>query len=472
MDASPSRRPRPSYLWWELAGVVLFVALLAVIKVVVPEPPNYYRSANPQGRLEARGEVNKYYDRTNDETAYYVPVIRQIYARWPTVDLLADGRTDKPPGYPFLMATAAKVVGLNFDRLRLVQILLSAMIPAVLYFWLRMAWPAVAAIAVLAPLALSSFFVKASVYFVTDNVALLCAATALFALLRTRWTVPSLGLLLIANAVAVSIRQDTLWLAGPTLLALGILLWRRQKGLRPESAKIFAWQCLLLAGAILIPAAMILGLWLTWKGLAPPTFYLKGARAGFGLAPVAYILSVVAIGWWPYLFAVHGFSAAVKLATHRPVLWCGAVGLLAALAANTEYNQTSGHWGGYLWSLAAMLPAFGGRSLPFLLLAPLGALALGVGFRRLIAVNAVGAAILGVAFLAWAMSLTVNPYIFHRYYEPYVLLFLVAMACVSGSANRRPFSLQGYAPLLLFGGGQLAITIFTLYFSLFPTWRR
>lgn len=451
----------------ELAGIFLLSVLVATVRVIVPEPPNSYRQSNSPTRANLREDVNEFYDRRSDESGFYIPAIRAIHARWPRVDLSAIAGTDKPPGYPFIMATAAKLVGLETGRLRVVQILLSALISALLYGWVRRHWTASASWAILGPLVCSSFFVKASSYLTTDNPALLCALGALVALLRGDAAGWAAGAVLVLNTLAVTIRQDALWLVGPTLLVAA----RAARAGPGWQVSDLLRRCVPIA-AVLVPCGTIAGLWLTWRGLVPPGFYQKEVTAGFGLTPLVYILSVVAICWWPYSIAILGWRDAVARVTRSSAMVCGLAGLLLVLLADTSYSQRTGHWGGYLWTLATLLPAFGRWSLPFFILAPAGALALAVVFRSLWAQNRATTAILGVAMLGWALSCASNPYVFHRYYETYVLGFIIVAAGLHAAGSPQRVALRNRAILPAFAAGQMAITVVTLYLSLLPTLRR
>ncbi len=456
-----------------MAAVFLFSLLLASIRVLLSVPAVNEGMKPALDYLGGRSDVSEDYnrDRSSDEEYFYVPAIRQSYRQWPKADLELDARTHKPPGYPFLMATAARIMGLNFTRLRVLQMLLSAAIPALLYRWLRTQRSALTATAIVAPLVCSSFFIKSSAYLTTDNVAFLCVAAALYFLVQARWTAWSATALALLNSAAVCVRQDTVWLVGPASILLALQVWRGRRTGQAARTEFSIWRCLILVGAIIGPIVILVRLWWTWHGFVPPGYYTGLLRTGPSLAPVAYILALVAIFWWPYLIAAHGFRAAAKLAIEKAALGWALGGLALVLTIETTYKYGAGRWGGYLWLLASIVPAVGGRSLVFLFLAPLGALALGITLRKMYSLQPTAAVVFGVSFAAWASSSTLNPYVFHRYYEPGVLLFLIAASAMT-QAQKASASLTTYVPLVVVSGVQLAISVTTLYFSMFFELRR
>ena len=108
----------------------------------------------------------------------------------------------------------------------------------------------------------------------------------------------------------------------------------------------------------------------------------------------------------------------------------------------------------------------------FILLAPLGALALSAFLHDLFNRDRFRAALLASALLGWLLTSMANPYVFHRYYEPYILVFALALLAIQGREPYRTFSVRNYLGLLLFAAVQLAITIATLFLSYFPHLRR
>ncbi len=106
----------------------------------------------------------------------------------------------------------------------------------------------------------------------------------------------------------------------------------------------------------------------------------------------------------------------------------GGVGLVLVLLSPTDYNLPAGRWGGYLWSAASRLPVFSGHLRPVPRPhAALGAALLAVMTRRLAHQAGAGVAWLwlGMSFLAWVATTLSNRLVFHRYFEPTILIFLI-----------------------------------------------
>lgn len=472
----------------EVAAVFLACLLLAGLRVLSDEPANPFREererareAAAQGRRATLGalpqrspglEPAQVYDRPADEKDYYLPVIREMEARWPRIDLARDTRVEKPPGYPFLMATVARAAGMEVARLRVFHLLLSACMPALLYLWLRRGHLPLAAAALLAPLLCSSFLAKSAAYLGTDAPALLCTTLALMLLVRERATTGQLVAVLVAATAAASFRQDSLWLAAP--ITLRLLLSGPWAGWRagPEAAQAPPGHRVLLLGAVLLPAALVGRMVAEWGGLVPHAHVRSVEEPGASFMPVVYLLGVAALFLWPWALARHGLAGAWRRACERPALLAGLAGLALALATDSRYGRELGHWGGYLWSLAAALPEWGERSPVFLALAPLGALALGLVGAELAREQPRAAAVLGAALGCWAAACCFNSLVFHRYYEVPLLTFLLLASGLLSPPLPRAGPLRDRLPLLLVGAAQLLITIATLYLSLFAPLRR
>ena len=82
--------------------------------------------------------------------------------------------------------------------------------------------------------------------------------------------------------------------------------------------------------------------------------------------------------------------------------------------------------GGYFWGAACFLPTIAGRSLFFVIMAPFGGVMLGVFFRAIERNSGRDRAQLWfISIAAWATTFVVNRQVFHRYFEPITLVFLV-----------------------------------------------
>lgn len=379
---------------------------------------------------------------TWDEQAYYLPAVERIGAHWPRLDLLEDSLSATAPGYAYFLATVGRVTGTGVLTLRLVTFLISAV--AIVY--LVRAWPggvSLDAVAVVAPLALSNFFVKSSAFVVTDNPALLCTAIALVAVI---WSEPAATFRAgLAAAVGVLIRQSSAWLVAPLLLGAWTGPGRRIR-LRG------------IAGAL--PPLLALGvLVVAWHGLTPPAWRDVHLQSGLGhlLAIAVYLLALLALFAPAYLHA----GGQRLLRADRWSLAGAATGLILAAAGPTTYSESAGRWGGYLWHATRHLPAIQERSLLFLVLAPAGGW---FAARLLGALGGSGSDRRGLRWTgtlaAWLAANLVNAQSYHRYYEPLLLVMLILWLGLV-----RPSQPGGKGPrrgaLWLLAAAQIVLTIAT-----------
>lgn len=384
-----------------------------------------------------------------DEASYHLPAIRQIHAHWPRLDLAGDSLSATAPGYHYVLAGIGRLTGTSRPAMRLLNFTVSFCALALLCC----AWPRNTTertiLLAIAPLAFSNFFVKSASYVVTDNAALLTVAAALLAVLIApsprgpRWAG---GL----AALSVGIRQSGIWLLAPLTAAIAGASDRRQHPLR--------W-------LLLLPALMVLGcLFYGWGGPVPPAWRAAHLTATvFVPASGTYLLAVLAI-----LGPAYYYAAARPGEWREDFLsrWAGAgalAGLVIALAGPTVPDYDAGRWGGYLWDLAARLPAMADYSVLFLLLAPGGGALLGMLGRRLW-VEAGPAITLTwlAAFLGWAGTGFVNRQVFHRYYEPTILVLLICWLLVLLRARPTAAPLR-LKPLAALGAVQLLLTLLTAH---------
>ncbi len=393
---------------------------------------------------------------TADERNWHIPATRQIRAHWPSLDLKADSLSATAPGYHYFLATVSLVTGTS--RLALRGITWGVSLGLLYFLWQlfpsdRRMW----AMAALLPLAMSNFFVKSSVWVVTDNPGMLCATVTLAALFLSEGKAATWRAGIAAGA-ATFIRQLHVWTAAPTAL----LAWRtwHRSDRRPID--------LALSLPVILPVAVVLLLFLSWHGLVPPAWQSYQVNAGIGTGAIAsfcYILAVdFIIGLWFWLAAVdEKLTTALRSA---PALLAAAAGLALALVTPTDYNPPDGRWGGYLWNLAAHLPVIGHRSIVFLLLTPLGAALLAAMAARLDRhIGRFEALAWFGSYTVWAATFLPNKFAYQRYFEPMTLVFfilwLLLLVAKTNMIRQKPGWLWTLAVV------QLAITLATAHYE---TW--
>jgi hypothetical protein len=387
---------------------------------------------------------------SSDETLFHVPAVRQIRQEWPRLDLREDSLSATAPGYQYFLATLSLVTGDSLRTLRLLNCLVSFLVLVSLYLYVRRgASPGLACLIVL-PLAASNFFVKSSCWVVTDNAGLLLTVWALIALFLPGGGLLRGGGIGALAAAATFVRQLNVWLVGPAL-ARAWFVPAVPAG-RAARARPFA--------AAALPTAVIACLYLAWGGLVPEQWRSKSY--GFSLCPIAFLLAVFAVfGPW-YLSLAPPES---RRAWWGPWPVVGfAVGILAALASPTTFDHEEGRWGAYFWAAVERLPAAGERSLFFAVLSPLGGAVLAIFGVELFRAAAPWLARLWlVAVAAWASTFLINRQVFHRYFEPLALVFLIFAVTAMGVTGHRGPGRSGRLALLSLSALQLAITLLTLY---------
>lgn len=389
---------------------------------------------------------------TWDEANYYLPSILQIRAHWPKVELINDSLSATSPAYAYFLATCSFLVGPSTIAMRLVNWLVSLGVLAVLWALLqrRGGWPLTLA---LLPLALSNFFLKSSSYLVTDNAALLGMTGSLCVLIFTP-TPNAAGPVAGLATATVALRQMNIWLLAP-------LAWRVWQDWRTRRR----WHVVLWLFLPVVPLAI---LWHAWGGLVPPIWQARlFEQTPLTGAPLVYALSVLlTLGLGFYLAVTN--SAHWKQDFQQPWVWgLGLLGLGLALATPSNPSHDAGRWGGYWWNLAGHLPLFGQVSTLFLVLAPLGAIFGGALIHRLWCETDRDVTLVCVLIAgAWSAAMVASRLVFHRYYEPPVLLFLIFWIALI-AFHRPRFRLLRRWPLLLLALGQLGVTLGTAYARVF-----
>jgi hypothetical protein len=382
-----------------------------------------------------------------DEASYHLPAIRQIRAHWPRLCLAQDSLSATAPGYHYFLATLSLGIGTGLLNLRLANWAVSLALLWFLWRWFGNKRLPVALGAIL-PLAASNFFVKSASWVVTDNPALLGMAWVVAGSLADE-DEPSVWGQGIVAAATTFVRQLYVWLAVPVAL----------QALRHKGA------ARLRVAAALLPIGVLALLYLSWGGLVPEQWEAaEGARRGAaaGCASIAYLLSVFAVlGAAYYLAAASPRSGRQELRTGW--VWMGAaLGLVVSVAGPTDFSYSEGRWGGYLWALIAGLPSPWHRSVFLAVMAPAGGGLLGAMFARLAQSRGLGrASMWGLSYCAWAVAFYPSRQVFHRYYEPATLVFLILwLGLMTDEGDASPGRKW---PLAALAAAQLALTLAFVY---------
>jgi len=199
-----------------------------------------------------------------------------------------------------------------------------------------------------------------------------------------------------------------------------------------------------------------------WKGLVPPNWREVALRPSF--CPEAYLLAV-----FFFLSAFYLGPRLLKewrdLFSARQIVGMAFVGLLIAAASPTTFSVAEGRWGGYFWAVVLEMPDLGQRSLFFLVLTPLGLGAL-LWLWRLVSFTRGSAAanVWLISIGSWAGSFLVNRQVFHRYFEPMILVFLITGVALG---TRKQFAPAQRMTLACLFELQLAVTAGTAWLRIF-----
>jgi len=419
-----------------LAGIILAALIMAVAALA-------FQVLKPSSRI------------TYDEQTHHVPAIRRFAEQMPTPDL-RDYPVATTPGYHLVMAMASRYLGANESGLRGINIGLSMGLMGILGWGLAKRQPIGWAVLLGLPLLLCVYVVTSAAWLLPENAAWALVALILVLALE-RPTTRTIFMMGAALAVLVLVRQAHVW-CGAVILAAALMDEDTKPNLRRGA----------LGAAATVPAAVALGAFVTiWGGLVPPMFQPGGK---------AYELSTQYGGWGPaapaFTLAMLGFFGVPLLAWFWPaarqrlgkrfwtvVLIGAAAGLIVGLVPETSYHFPDRRSG--LWRAVDMLPVFHERSPLIVCLAAAGGAVVTLAFM---AVGHRERAILAVALFGFVAAQTVNPMIWQRYYEPFLLIWLVLAASQTDGPTRtrgiaRPLQIGGLSILI---GLEVIVTWFTL----------
>ncbi len=351
-----------------------------------------------------------------DHRFFHLPLVREWAQSWPLVNL-SDYNSATGPLYHWLMAGAARLVGVGSGDetsipLQATSALFAWTLAVVVYLGARRRADPLFAVACAVPVLLSPYVLGNAIWMMTDNLSLTLVAIAIG--LSAFGSVQTGSRLLTgaAGALAVATRQINLWLLAP--LAASWWLGGRRNTLA-------------VAGAAILPCAVLIGFVLLWQGLVPPRFRTLHA-SGANPAAIGYTLTLIAAYGICLLPAV--VDGTRRLAARRGTLIAIAIaGAGLAALGPSDASLEAGRNGGWLWTLVERMPLIGDRSVVLLFGGSAGLLVITALFLELEPAGGKHAALVILAALAGFIAAHVaNAQIFQRYYDPMVLLTLVWLA--------------------------------------------
>jgi hypothetical protein len=363
---------------------------------------------------------------STDEGNYIYPTIRQFARQLPFPDL-GHYVAAQTPLFPLLEAYVGKLIGYALWKMRLVEVAVSYLLALAVYVLLerRLGLRRLQALALSVLFVLSPYVFGTSFRAITDNLATLFIVLAIERFERFRQSKRA-GPFLVgccALAAATLTRQSAAFMlavAGLYALWVGLPLLRRAE--------------LLVAVAIsAIPVGL---LFLDWHGLVPPggdpsscALCAPGRDAGAaqgGLVVQTPELALATFGLYGVALFAPTLLEAAWAARHMgrrqigAALRAPAVGLLLGALLLLAFPARPGvHSAGLLWNAAKRLPIPLGSSLLFWVLVPLAGAIVGwrwrVGRRRWLLFA------FFVSFLVGALAIR---YPWQKYVDPFALLAL------------------------------------------------
>jgi len=405
-----------------------------------------------------------------DEKSFYIPAIHQIRSHWPQVDMVRDSFAAMPPGYPYFLATVSIFTGTDLIALRLVNDAVSLSAIVLFFLWLGRYLSSANAFLFTLPLALNYFFLRASFRVVTDNAGLVLVVAALaclFLLPVSGYRGTAAGIL---STMVVATRQLHLWLVAPGLLQLFLAGSERETVTSGSPVQAPAWWKTYGLGLIsrLLPLVLIAYLIYLWHGLVPPRWQVVSTQ--ISLAPISYLLAVAGLTG-PFFLLSLWSTIRRNLLRDGWVIGAMLLGFTVTLVSPNTYDYAAGRWGGFLWLFVLHMPAIDHRSIFFMLFSPIGTGTIGLIFRLLWISGQRNEALLwGCSVCGWMSTFVVNRQVFHRYYEPMLLVFFaIGCACLLGNIDG--YKLRRW-PILVLICLEFTVSCVEIYFKpLFLEWK-
>ncbi|MDY7109643.1 MAG: hypothetical protein SYC29_13495, partial [Planctomycetota bacterium] len=210
-----------------------------------------------------------------DQRRYHRPVIDTMIEQWPRPDL-ADYDSATTPGYHLLLALIGKYISPSAIVFQFTGSLFSLALLLVVLRWVLRRVGDWRALALIAPLPASSYFLGGAIWLTTDNAGWLFAALALGGsamLAPTPGRAARWGLYV---TLGVFIRQIHLWVMAPVGLATLLMSpagAAAPRLLRGPDDQPRAWGRFLSPLPLVIaPLIVVIVFALLWGGLVPPAY--------------------------------------------------------------------------------------------------------------------------------------------------------------------------------------------------------
>ena len=361
------------------------------------------------------------------------------------------------PGYHLVLSVAQNCGLGNLTLLRMGSSLFGLALLLTLWRLLCERVDGWLAVALALPLLFSPYYLSGCMWLTTDVAALWFVVLAIGSLLRPLPVKPHCGRAGVFAALAVLIRQQTVWLLAPLAVAGWMNL--RKVALAP-TRRGDLW---VLLGALALPMTVMAWLIVQWGGIMPPR-YRSIHDAGANGATIAFALGLAALWGVPWVWGLHGFTLPFTQRVRARTLAALLVALVFITCWKTDFNRSEGRWGGALWNAVQLAPTVAGRSLLLLPLALLGVVVLrALMLRTDPSTHARDRGVFIAAFVALLSALAVNSQCWERYIDlPLLALLPLAVALGVDRSDERQRRRLIVASIAL-GVAQCGLSVWGVY---------
>lgn len=351
-----------------------------------------------------------------DHTHFHLPVIEGLIKDFD----ISDYKAATAPGYHLIFASIGQVTGLNITLFKLINALITAVFIAYLCSKLGERFRPIQALLIVLPMVLSVYILPAGVWLLPDNLAWLTVAWLMFQINSSPFTNKQLVYIAIVLALAVFIRQTYLWLTA-IVWASGLSVLIEQFKTKPFTNKngpiaIYPLKCILCT----IPAFIVIAyLGITWGGLVPPSF--QSIHHHISPSTPAFFFALFAV-YTTFYIPIFIRQTRHKI-TKESILIGAFIGFISVIFIASTYDMKAGRFGG-LWNIIKLAPTIGDKSLLMIFLSTLG----GVVFTTLIQLlDKKARLILVIASTAFVSAMTVNQFVYERYFSGYIFIVLILL---------------------------------------------
>lgn len=365
-----------------------------------------------------------------DEMLFHYPQIKDFTAQLPHLDLV-NYHVTQTPLYHILMSLIGLLSGDSLLIFRTVNLLISLICISLFYVYFSARYPPFQSLFSTLTIALSPFFFGPSTRLMTDNSSLLWIIMSLILLDSDEYSARKVFLLTVTISCAVATRQVNIWLV--PFAWLGIVT-------RNKQVQFFKKVPLLII--LLFPVIILSYFIITWRGLSPPRWEQYRPQMDWNLLNInALIFAISLLGAYS-LFHIWQFIQLYKENNGKikQLMFICALALLFLLVF--PYNVSQKYSPGPLDQVLQYFPSLFSISIPLYLLFPSGCFIIYVFFLYAIKTRNW---ILLWAFLFWLGPNICYPVFYQRYYESFILFFVMNYYCIT----KKNKLCEQFGPILL-----------------------